>query len=63
MPILDLISEKKKNGGVMLKAILLVAQIALPFALYLALRCDSGWVAILIAVLILLGMILQVWLG
>lgn len=64
MPILNLLANQKKNGSVKVKAILLAVQIALPFALYVALlRYENQMAAALIAAAIFLSMIFLIWLG
>lgn len=64
MPILNLIADQKKKVGVKLKAVLLAAQLALPFALYIALlRYENNVAAALIAAGIFLSMIFLGWLG
>lgn len=63
MPILNLISEQMEKNGLKTKVVLLVIQVVLPFGLYLALKAESGLLAALLAVPLLLSMALLMWLG
>lgn len=63
MPNTDHLPHKKRTVNMTARALLLLAQLTLPFLLYLTLKWENPLPAALVAAVFVLSMLYLVWLG